>query len=51
MIADVVNLAIIGIALCQAAGRMILHKGVASGMNTVMTQYQARDISALTKDL
>ena len=51
MIADVVNLAIMGIAFCQAAGRLILHKGAAAGINTVVTQYRARDISALTKNL
>jgi hypothetical protein len=51
MIADVINLAIFGIAFCQAAGRLIIHKGVATGMNTVMTHYRARDMPALTKDL
>jgi hypothetical protein len=51
MIADVVNLAMMGIAFCQAAGRLILHRGAAAGINTVVTHYRARDISALTKDL
>jgi hypothetical protein len=51
MIADVINLAIMGIAFCQAAGRLILHKSAAAGRNTAVTQYRARDISALTKDL
>jgi len=51
MIADVVNLAIMGIAFCQAAGRLILHKGAAAGINAVVTPYRARDISALTKDI
>jgi hypothetical protein len=33
MIADVVNLAIMGIAFCQAAGRLFFHKGTAAGIN------------------
>ncbi len=51
MIADVVNLAMMGIAFCQTAGRLILHKGAAGGITDVVTQYRARGISALTKDL
>jgi hypothetical protein len=51
MIADVVNLAIMGIAFCHAAGRLILHKGVAGSVNTVRTKRRAWNISALAKDL
>jgi hypothetical protein len=51
MIADVINLAIMGIAFCQAAGRLILHRGAAAGRNRAVTQYRVRDIPALIKDL
>jgi hypothetical protein len=51
MIADVVNFAVMGIAFCHAAGRLILHKGVARSMNTVRTQRRAWNISASAKDL
>jgi hypothetical protein len=51
MIADVFNLAIMGLAFCQAAGRLILHKRAETGMNAVMTQCPTRDVSALTNDL
>ncbi|MEA2911224.1 MAG: hypothetical protein QOJ15_3305 [Bradyrhizobium sp.] len=59
MIADVVNFAIVGIGFCHTAGRSILSKGLAAGMNTVMSQnwvrhrhrYRARIVSGLTKDL
>jgi hypothetical protein len=59
MIADVVNFAIVGIGFCHAAGRSVLYKTLAAGMNTVMSQnwvrrrhrYRAWIFSALTKDL
>jgi hypothetical protein len=51
MIADVVNFAVMGIAFCHAAGRLILHKGVARSMTTVRTQRRARNNSASAKDL
>jgi hypothetical protein len=59
MIAEVVNFAIVGIGFCHAAGRSILSKRLAAGMNTVMSQnwvkrrcrYRARIVPGLTKDL
>jgi hypothetical protein len=41
MIAEVFNLAIMGFAFCQAAGRLILHKRVATGMNPVTTHTES----------
>jgi hypothetical protein len=59
MIADVVNLAVVGIGFCHAAGRLILYKGLAASVNIVMSQnwgrrrhrYRARIVSTLSKDL
>lgn len=62
MIADVVNLAIMSMVFCQAAGRLILLRGLAAGIGTGLTQgwihgwtrwkgqYREPDISALTGD-
>jgi hypothetical protein len=57
VIADVVNHTIAGIGFIHAVGRLIVRKGLAASMNTVMTQkrarrqdqYPGRNISALTK--
>jgi hypothetical protein len=57
VIADVVNHAIAGIGFVHAVDRLIVRKGLAASMNTVMTQKRARrqdqcpqrNISALTK--
>jgi hypothetical protein len=57
MIADVVNLAIMAIAFCYAAGRLLLHRGFAAGLNNVLARNRgwdhrrARAGSALTEDL
>ena len=57
MIADVVNYAIAGMGFIHALGRLLIRKGLAAGMNTVMTQNsprgrdqcRERNISALIK--
>jgi len=58
MIADMVNFAIAGIGFCNAAGRLIWHRGLTAGMITVMAQNwtrprepcRERNISALNRD-
>jgi hypothetical protein len=58
MIADVVNFVIVGMGFCRAAGGPILWKGLAAGVNRVISEdwvtqrhrYRARILFALTKD-
>jgi hypothetical protein len=59
MIADVVNLAMMTVAFCHAAGRLIFHRGFAAGISAAPTQERTRwesecrepNMSALTRDI
>jgi hypothetical protein len=59
MIADVINLAIMAIAFCHAAGRSMVHRGFAGTIGAVVTQDMKRwesecrkpNMSALTRDI
>jgi hypothetical protein len=42
MIAEVVNLAIVTVAFCHAAGRLMVHKGFAAGISAASRQDRTR---------
>jgi hypothetical protein len=42
MIADVVNLTIMTVAFCHAAGRLMVHRGFASGISAAPAQDRTR---------
>jgi len=59
MIADVVNLTIMTVAFCHAAGRLMVHKSLASAISAAPAQDRTRwesecrepNMSALTREI